>query len=84
MSAGWGRGSTRLWRKRRAQVLARDGHRCQLRLPGCLGRADCVHHVRGRARTGDDPNQMVAACTPCNLAVGEPDADPEPRPTTRW
>lgn len=76
-------------------MLARDGNRCRIATPGtwtigngeerrCLGVADCVHHTRGRAVTGDDPRFMVAACTPCNLLIGEPRVDPPPRPVTEW
>ena len=75
MSGAWGSGSTRAWRKVRALVLARDKHRCQLRLPpacdctmtgcrrfhGCRTYADCVHHLYGK-RFGDDPADCVAAC----------------------
>ncbi|MEO3930759.1 hypothetical protein ABGB07_43985 [Micromonosporaceae bacterium B7E4] len=100
MSKGWGRGSTRRWRRFRAAVLAANleqtGGRCQLALPGtwttrdgqerrCLGRADCVHHPHGKA-AGDTFNNAMAVCTPCNLKVGDPLAapDPPPRPRTQW
>lgn len=79
------------------RVLLRDEYKCQLRLAGewttktghtrhCMGVADCVHHTRGKRVTGWDMDHMVAACTPCNLRVGEPDRthDPEPRPMTTW
>ena len=73
MPGGWGKGSTRAWRRVRASVLKRDGWRCQVQLPGtCTGVADCVHHVVGRAVSGDDPRYLVASCTPCNLAIGQP------------
>lgn len=83
MSAGWTGGSTRAWRRVRAHVLARDQHRCRLRVEQvCRTRADCVHHTLGKA-LGDDPADLVAACTPCNLHVGDPRAaDPAPRPGT--
>jgi 5-methylcytosine-specific restriction endonuclease McrA len=99
MSRAWDGGSTRAWRRIRARILARDNYTCRLHLPGtwtvrdsrgrpvlrrCLIAADCVHHVQGRAVTGDDPRYMIAACTPCNLKVGAPDGDPPNRPVTRW
>lgn len=96
MSRAWRGGSTRAWRRTRAAVLLRDGYQCKLALPGtwttrdgrtrhCLGRADCVHHRDGKAY-GDDLDQLVAACTPCNLKVGDPSDQPDPpgRSSTRW
>lgn len=96
MSHGWTGGSTRRWRKTRAVVLARDRYQCQLALPGtwnnrrgqtvhCRGAADCVHHLRGKQH-GDDPRYLVAACTPCNLRIGDPTRTPDPKPTpiTDW
>lgn len=93
-STPWRNGSTRARRKLNAAVLQRDGYRCMIALVGdwpvwggrarCMGRADCVHHTRGFKVTGDDPLFMVAACTPCNLRVGEPKVDPAPQPVTEW
>lgn len=86
MSKGWRGGSTRAWRTLRARVLARDGYRCRLQLPGvCVGRATHVHHIHGKAR-GDDPAYLVASCAPCNLKVGDPtkQPDPAPLPWTEW
>jgi 5-methylcytosine-specific restriction endonuclease McrA len=83
MSKGWEGGSTRAWRKVRAAILERDQHRCQLQVEGiCKTLADCVHHLKGK-QFGDDPAYLVAACTPCNLHVGDPNqgtSDPDPRP----
>lgn len=87
MSTSWAKGSTRQWRRTRLAVLNRDHWACRLRLAGvCKRQADCVHHTLGRARTGDDPAHLVAACTPCNLAIGDPTntPDPRPRPVTQW
>lgn len=83
--AGWDGGSTRAWRELRRAVLDRDGHRCRLELDGCTGRATHVHHVDGK-RAGDDPSRLVAACQACNLAIGDPSrqADPKPTPRTKW
>ncbi len=77
MSRAWRNGSSRMWRRIRAAVLARDSVRgvptCQLQIPGvCTVVATCVHHVKGRAVTGDDPRWLVAACDECNLSVGQP------------
>jgi hypothetical protein len=95
MSHAWAGGSTRRWRdKIRPAVLLRGGYQCQIKVPGtwttrrgevqsCLGMADCVHHTQGKAVTGDeDLRYLVAACTPCNLHVGDPTraADPAPLP----
>lgn len=86
MSTSWAGGSTRSHRRARAAVLARDGGRCQLNIPGiCTGTATCAHHVLGKSVTGDDPAHMIAACAACNGHVGDPRAaDPAPRPRTRW
>lgn len=98
VSKSWAGGSTTRWRRLRLEVLARDGWRCRIALAGtwvtrrgetarCLGRADCAHHTRGRSVTGDDPRFIVAACSPCNLRVGDPTkavVDPRPRPRTKW
>lgn len=67
-------------------MLQRDGHTCRLQLPGCTTIATHVHHTQGRSTTGDDPAYLVAACAPCNLAVGDPTRtrDPAPRPVTTW
>ena len=87
MSGAWGNGSTWARRKTRKAVLDRDGWICQLQIPGtCAYRADCVHHLAGKAM-GDDKDRLVAACTPCNLHVGDPAAgssDPEHVQRTAW
>lgn len=94
MSKGWKNGSTTAWRSVREVVLRRDGGRCKIATPGtwvvkgetrrCLGKADCVHHTKGKT-FGDDPAHLLAACTPCNLKAGDPTKqDPEPTPKTRW
>lgn len=86
MSRSWEGGSTRAWRRVRAAVLIRDGHRCQLRVPGvCTTRATQVHHTVGREVSGDDPAHLVAACQPCNGHVGDPRRhDPPPSPRGWW
>ncbi|GEL17673.1 HNH endonuclease [Pseudonocardia asaccharolytica] len=86
VSRAWRGGSTRAWRRTRALVLARDGHRCQLQLDGCTTIATHVHHVIGRAVSGDeDLSKLVAACAWCNQSTGDPRRhDPAPRPRGWW
>jgi hypothetical protein len=85
-SRHWVGGSTRAHRKARALVLTRAGHRCQVRDERvCTVVATEAHHVLGRGVTGDDAAHMIAACRPCNLAIGDPIAhDPQPRPMGWW
>jgi 5-methylcytosine-specific restriction endonuclease McrA len=82
---GWnGQGSTTAWERVRKVVLARDSYTCRIKLPGCTIVARCVHHTIGKQH-GDDPAWLVAACTHCNLSIGEPKADPAPmRAMTAW
>src|SRR4051812_6468243 len=58
------------WRAIRLMVLARDGHRCQIRGAKCKGRATHVDHIinvdDGGARL--DPSNLRAACASCNIA----------------
>lgn len=96
MSNKWLAGSSAEWKAIRLAVLDDAEWRCQIRLEGtwrgkdggerhCLGRADCVHHTRDRRIVGDDPRFLQAACSPCNLKIGDPTrGDPEPTPATRW
>lgn len=89
MSKAWAQGSTARWRRVRARVLAENLRtnkgRCTLRLRGCIGQADTVHHVLGRGVTGDDPRYLVATCRACNLRVGEPgQGSPSPKRVSRW
>ena len=95
---GWAGGSTSAWRRVRAEVLARDRHRCRAHLDGwcakavrktshvCTNYATHAHHVRGRRATGDDPAFIVAACAACNLYIGDPTegGDPPCKPMTQW
>ena len=82
---GWPNGTDGSWRRIRAAGLLRDGGTCRLNRTGCTIEATQVHHVYGRAVTGDDPAHCVAACWPCNRAAGTPSKD-EPRsiPRTAW
>jgi len=84
VSRSWKGGSTRAWRRTRRAVLERDRYRCQLQLPGCTGRATVAHHVKGKAM-GDDPKDLLAACSNCNGKVGDPTRhDPDPTPWHGW
>jgi 5-methylcytosine-specific restriction endonuclease McrA len=49
----------------RAQVLARDGWRCQR----CGSLADLqVHHIEPRSRLGDDTDEnLITLCASCHL-----------------
>lgn len=79
MPGGWdrpeSRGATRTstpqWRKTRGVVLARDRHRCQLRIAGvCTGHATEVDHRVSHADGGtDDLSNLRSVCTPCHRKV---------------
>lgn len=60
------------WRAVRPVVLQRDGHRCQLQLPGCTGRATHVDHIIPWSEGGAwfDPTNLRAACEHCNTRRG--------------
>lgn len=84
MSSNWKAGSTKGWRRVRAFVLYRDGNKCQLRIKGvCTVVATQVHHLVGRAVSGDDPKYLAASCRPCNLKIGEP-AFQKPKQVSNW
>jgi 5-methylcytosine-specific restriction endonuclease McrA len=60
-------GSTRAWRKTRAQVLKRDRDTCHW----CGANATHADHVVPKSRGGtDDLSNLVASCGPCNQARG--------------
>ncbi len=64
--------STPRWRKLREAILARDGHRCQIRLPGCTGQAREVDHIVPVEHGGAwwDPANLRASCARCNRSRG--------------
>ncbi len=42
--------------------------KCQLRLTGCTGKADCIHHPDGRiGKRLTDVKQKLVSCYSCNL-----------------
>ena len=60
-------GSTYRWRKLRAAILHRDRGVCAY----CGDRATTVDHIKARSQGGtDSPQNLVAACQPCNRAKG--------------
>lgn len=83
-------GSTRGWRRLRALVLDRDGHRCKLPRPDgrpgeCGAFATHVDHVVPRKRGGQDvPANLRAACASCNLRRGAGRAVEAVRASTGW
>lgn len=65
------RGSTRQWRKLRAQVLERDRYLCQLQLPGCTTTATTADHKTPKSQGGRDTlDNLQAACAHCNGKKG--------------
>ncbi|WP_068274795.1 HNH endonuclease [Aldersonia kunmingensis] len=56
---------------RRKRVLARDGHRCQIRGPRCIGTANYCDHIRNVASfanpaDAETDENCQAACKPCH------------------
>lgn len=77
----WSALSSRERARVRRIVLARDGYRCRLQLAGCTTIATTVDHIVDRGVGGDGPDNLRAACGPCNFRRGKPGReDPEPRP----
>jgi 5-methylcytosine-specific restriction endonuclease McrA len=59
------------WKRLSASIIERDGGVCQIRRPGCLGRAITADHIIARSRGGtDDEENLRAACRPCNSGRG--------------
>jgi len=72
-------GGTRQWRRIRAAILLRDNYRCRY----CSGPANSVDHVVSRHDGGTDhPDNLVAACMPCNLDRRAPQHKRPHRKTT--
>jgi len=60
-------GSTRRWRRLRALVLARDGHRCAT----CGRYGNDVDHIVPRCMGGPDvPSNLRVRCAHCNRTDG--------------
>lgn len=63
------------WPKLRAAILERDGYRCQIRRPRCVGLAATVDHIVPAWRGGSDhPSNLQAACGPCHNSKTGSDA----------
>lgn len=61
----------------RKQVLIRDNYECQIRGDGCLLTANTVDHIHPKAWGGRaTPDNLRAACKPCNQAKGARSAGP--------
>jgi 5-methylcytosine-specific restriction protein A len=59
------------WKRTRARIIDRDQGVCQLKLPGCTGKATSVDHVQPVSKGGtDDDANLVACCWPCNKRKG--------------
>lgn len=57
-----------VWRRLRLEILARDGHKCQIRSSDCDGEANQVDHIIAVNDGGAfyDPDNLRAACNRCN------------------
>lgn len=82
------------WQAIRPVVLERDGHRCQIRGPKCVGHATHVDPIIPWSEGGAwfDPANLRAACGPCNqrrtqarlAAAARLNRQAAPRPSRDW
>lgn len=74
------------WRALRLRTLERDKYRCQIRMDGCLGRATAVDHIVELFEGGPalDPENVQAACKPCNSAKHMARLAAFARPVRQW
>ncbi len=80
-TSSWSELPSRVRRRLRLAVFARDGYRCQLGLEGCTIAAEAADHIHDRATHGDGMDNLQAACNSCNLKKGKPSAqDPKHQP----
>ena len=81
---------TRHWtyreEKMRLRILKRDNFECQIRGPGCMVVADTVDHIHPKILGGlATPDNLRAACRPCNVAKGtRPDVRRPLVTPSRW
>jgi 5-methylcytosine-specific restriction endonuclease McrA len=65
--------STARWQRLRKAVLARYGYVCQIQGPRCRGVANTVHHILPSSQYPElfwNPENLEAACSPCNYGDG--------------
>lgn len=62
--------NNRRWKRVRLEILERDQHQCRIQLPGCRLMATEVDHIVDWRYGGAkyDPENLRAACKPCNVA----------------
>ena len=66
------------------RVLERDGYRCYLRGPDCIGRATVADHVVPLYKGGAaDESNMRAACVPCHKGKTKQETRESQRPRPR-
>lgn len=67
--------ATSAWQRLRAQVLARDGHRCTWLDRGvrCGSQADTAHHVVARADGGADSLENLRSVCRLHHALAHPE-----------
>jgi len=70
----------------RTAILERDGYRCQLVLPVCTHLATTIDHIHPVSRGGAwfDPDNLQAACSPCNTAKRDGHPPRTPDPSRHW
>jgi 5-methylcytosine-specific restriction endonuclease McrA len=65
--------STARWQRLRKAVLAYYGYVCQVEGPRCTGYATTVHHILPSSQYPElfwNPENLEAACSPCNYGDG--------------
>ena len=82
--------SSARWQRARRARLDAAGWQCEIRGPGCLGRASQVDHIYGLA-ANPDHRWLQAVCSVCHKkktaterAAAQRKPDPAPRPRTQW
>lgn len=87
MSSRWraSNANSPTWKAQRSRVLQRDGYECQMRLPGCTGRATQVDHLAAWLPGQDVQDaSLQAACAHCNSSAGSPEKRNPPVERPAW